>query len=1058
MKRLLPLIFSQPFFAISAELPERVDFNDHVQPILSEYCYHCHGPDSSTREPKKAPLRFDREEFAFELRQNGKPVIVKGDANASELIQRIIDQDDPMPPQDGTSHKPMLTPDKVAILKKWINQGAEYEEHWAFIKPSQPTIPDRKWGHNEIDAFIAKKHQGLGLKANAPASAHRILRRLTFDITGLPPTTDEVREFEILAAQDLTTAVKLTTEKLLQTNAYAEHFGRHWLDAVRYGDTHGIHIDNYRSIWPYRNWVIDAFRENKSFKDFTIEQIAGDLLPDASLDQKIATGYGRCMPTTGEGGAIAEEYNVIYAKDQVETTSAIWLGLTTGCAACHDHKFDPISQADFYALTAYFRNTTMGAMDRNSAEHPPNVFAPLNEDRARWSNIDTDITKANDALTARRKSQEIRSDFNTWAIKNGTTPLSKKVSTAEISIPLLLQGKKITAEIDGVEQTFDIDKKIKPLDAPDFGKVPHLDRAVALGKFGNFSGKDQVTFGGFVRLEGTLNGPLISKMNSRDSYRGWDIWLENNRIGSHIIEKWPKRAAKAMTAEPLSPGRWHHIMITYDGKAPAGENLEIFIDGVSQKLKFTHKASGLDQIETDVPVRLANRDGGTQLSGGKAALHSFKLFRRKLNTDEIKAAMSGDSINAILRTPLAERTEAQNKSLLTHYTKAIDPIFAKLRKQRDQLLAEQNRLRKRGSKTLVMEEKKGPAIAHILGRGEYTIREEKVYANIPELFRNGNEKAEGQNRIDLANWLVSTDNPLTARVTVNRIWYYLLGRGLVETTEDFGIMGARPTHPELLDYLAVEFMASGWDVQHIIKLITASATYQLSDKVESAQREKDPTNLYLGRSSRFRLEAEQLRDHALASSGLLVKKVGGPSVKPYQPEGLWEAVAMNQSNTRFYKQDQGDHLYRRSLYTFWKRTAAPASMEILNAPTREFFCVRRDRTNTPLQAFVTLNDVQFLEANRHLSAKAIKSANSFDQRLDFISLALLGRTFKSDEREIIRHSFNRLAKRYKSDPDLAKQLLSNGDSPVDESIAYADHATWMMVTSQVFNLDENLTK
>ena len=358
----------------------------------------------------------------------------------------------------------------------------------------------------------------------------------------------------------------------------------------------------------------------------------------------------------------------------------------------------------------------------------------------------------------------------------------------------------------------------------------------------------------------------------------------------------------------------------------------------------------------------------------------------------------------------------------------------------------------------MMQEKKESAYAHILERGEYSIKKDKVFANIPELFRDGSEKAESQNRADLANWLVSEDNPLTARVTVNRLWYYLIGRGLVETTEDFGIMGARPTHPELLDWLAVEFMESGWDIQHVIKLITSSATYQLSDKVESAQREKDPNNLYLGRSSRFRLEAEQIRDHALASSGLLVRKIGGPSVKPYQPEGLWKAVAMNQSNTRHYKQDKGENLYRRSLYTFWKRTAAPASMEILNAPTREFFCVRRDRTNTPLQAFVTMNDVQFLEAARHLATTAVKTGDTFDQRLDHISRKLLGRIFESEERTIVRKSFDALSTRYQSDEELAKKLLSNGESPTDTSIPAPELSTWMMITSQIFNLDENLTK
>ncbi|MGC6581019.1 MAG: DUF1553 domain-containing protein [Akkermansiaceae bacterium] len=1055
MKRSLILFLAQPLFAI--ELPEIVDFNDHVQPLLSEYCYHCHGPDSSTREPEKNPLRFDREEFAFLDRSNGKPAIIKGNSTASNLIKRIIDVEDPMPPQDGTSHKPMLQPEQVALLKKWIDQGAEYKEHWSFIKPEKPEAPKIKWGNNLVDSFIGQKHQQLGISANSPAEPHRIVRRLTFDLTGLPPTPEEVREFEDLAAQGIETAVNLTTEKLLQTDSFAEHFARHWLDTVRYGDTHGVHIDNYRAIWPYRDWVIDSFRKNQSFKDFTIDQLAGDLMPGATLEQKIATGYCRCMPTTGEGGAIGDEYRAIYAKDQVETTSAIWLGLTTGCAACHDHKFDPISQSDFYAMTAFFRNTTMNPMDRNDANHPPNVFAPLAKDRKRWQTIGGDILAVKNQLKKRKASPEIKAAFEAWAIAQGTNPLDQAGSLTDIHLPLVIKKNKLAGTADGAEKTWNYPQGRKTTQVQKVGLVPHLNKnAIELGDIAKFGARDKVTFGGFIYLDGKANGPIISRMHKNKSYRGWDLWLENDKIGTHIIDTWPVKAIKAITKTPLKQKTWQHVMVTYDGTAAPDQSLQIFINGELQPLNYSHKTK-VANIDGAVPLRLANRHGGMQFTGN-ASFYDFKLFRRQLSAQEIKASGSGGNVNALLTIPLAERTPDQNKAILGFYSKALDPEVLALQRKVQSLEAERGRLRAAGSNTLVMQEKKEKAYAHILERGEYSIKGDQVFANIPELFRNGSEKAEGQNRLDLANWLVSEDNPLTARVTVNRLWYYFLGRGLVETTEDFGIMGARPTHPKLLDWLAIEFMESGWDIRHVIKLITSSATYQLSDKVESAQREKDPENLYLGRSSRFRLEAEQIRDHALASSGLLVRKVGGPSVKPYQPDGLWEAVAMNQSNTRFYKKDKGENLYRRSVYTFWKRTAAPASMEILNAPTREFFCVRRDRTNTPLQAFVTMNDVQFLEAARHLATTAVRSGDTFDQRLDLISRKLLGRIFDNEERNIIRKSLDALTARYQRDEELAEKLLSNGDTPVDPSIATPELASWMMVTSQVFNLDENLTK
>lgn len=1050
MTRYLVLILAQQSLMA---LPETVDFNDHVQPILSEYCYHCHGPDSSTREPKSNPLRLDREEFAFLDRDNGKPVIIKGEAEASELVKRIIskDPDDIMP--TPKSHKPPLNDEQVALLKKWISQGAEYEEHWSFTKPVRPLLPKQKWGNNPIDAFIAKKHGELEITANDPAEAHRLIRRLTFDIIGVAPTPEEILEFEDMAAQDLATAVQLTAEKLMQRDQYAEHWGRYWLDAARYADTHGIHIDNYRAIWPFRDWVIEAFRENISFKDFTIDQIAGDLLPNPTLEQTIATGFSRCLPTTGEGGAISEEYEAIYAKERVETTSAIWLGLTTGCAACHDHKFDPISQKDFYAMSAFFRNTTMAAMDRNKEDHPPNVFAPTYQDRPRWDALEKEITTQDRLITSRL--DEAKPDFEAWTEVQGTNPLEKIAATSEVHLPLVVQDQKLTGIADSEDKEWTYPEASKTKLRESIGQVPSLSSVnLDLGNIAQFKATDQVSFGGFLYIDGTTNGPIISRMDTGNNYRGWDLWLEGNKIGSHIIDQWPKKAIKAVTTKALTPKKWHHIMVTYDGKAKPNQSLQLFINGKAQKINYSHKGK-VSSIDTHVPTRLGARHPNTQIKG-TVLFHDFKLFRKKLTAKEVNAATEGTNINALLATPLAERDEAQNKSIFDYYIKNLDSKTTALTQHKKNLVKEREALRKNGSITLVMEEKKGDAFAHILDRGEYSLKKEQVFAAVPELFvKPGEEK---KSRLDLANWLVSEENPLTARVTVNRIWYHLLGRGIVETTEDFGIMGARPTHPELLDWLAVEFMESGWDMQHIIKLITSSATYQLSDKVESAQREKDPTNLFLGRSSRFRLEAEQIRDHALASSGLLKKKIGGPSVKPYQPAGIWEAVAMNQSNTRYYKEDKDDGLYRRSLYTFWKRTAAPASMEILNAPTRETFCVRRDRTNTPLQAFVLLNDTQFLEAARHLAAQAIQSHQTFDHRLDFMTLKLIGRRFENDERAILKKTLQNLTERYESDEELATELTKIGESPTPDSIPAPELATWTIIASQVFNLDENLTK
>lgn len=1053
MKRLITLLslsaFSLPSFSNGEELPDIVDFNDHVQPILSEYCYHCHGPDSSTRAPKKNPLRLDREEYAFLLRPNGQPTIIKGDPDGSDFIKRIISTDinDVMPPPE--SHKKPLKPEKVALLKKWIEQGAPYEEHWSFIPPTRSEVPEIDWGYNTIDKFIAAKHQEKNLEPSPTEEPARLLRRLSFDLTGLPPTADEVASFREMAAKDLTTAIELTTAKLLATDSYAEHFGRHWLDAARYGDTHGIHYDNYRAIWPYRDWVIEAFRQNMPFDQFTREQIAGDLMPDASLEQKIATGFSRCIPTTGEGGAIEKEYEAIYASDQVATTSAVWLGLTTACAACHDHKFDPISQKDFYALTAFFRNTTMQAMDHNKADHPPNVFAPRIEDRERWNTLSKQVSQIDQTLAERRK--EGSEDFENW-LAGLEAPAS--FIKADLSLPLVVSAQKITAHSDGKHESFDFPHKTNRV--PGLGEVTHISGInLPLGELAIFDARDQVSLGGFIYLDGPTNGPIISRMDDSSQHRGWDLWIEKNRIGAHIIDRWPNKAIKAVSDEPLEEGKWHHIMVTYDGLAPAGESLTIYLNGKAVSSTYQSKTQ-VDSLLTKVPTRLGARSPSHELRGS-AGFHGFQFFKRKLSPPEIEKVSQQSYLDGLLASTEGKKNTAFTQLLRDHFVNTIDPKTKELVASKTRLLDELDTLRTRGSATLVMEEKEGDAFAHILDRGEYSLEKEKVYAEIPELFQT--EKSDRKkSRLDLANWLVSEKNPLTARVTVNRIWYYFFGRGIVETNEDFGIMGARPSHQELLDYLALELMENAWDLQHIKKLITSSATYQQSGKTTSANREKDQENIYLWRAPRHRLEAEQIRDLALASSGLLVDQIGGPSVKPYQPDGLWESVAMVGSDTRFYKQDQGDGLYRRSVYTFVKRNAAAPSMEILNAPNREVFCVRRDRTNTPLAAFVTMNDIQFIESSRALATRAMKVNESFSQRLDFITLALMARTLNNAEQEIVKTAFDHHLESYQEKKDLAAQLLALGESKVDSSLDQAQLAAWTMIASQIFNLDETLTK
>ena len=1036
------------------KLPETVSFNEHIQPILSEYCYHCHGPDSGTRLPKSEPLRLDRAAEALAARANGKPVIVKGDPNASLLAQliRSPDPDAIMPPRK--THK-TLSENEIALLVRWIEQGAEYQAHWSFIPPTKSPVPaaGKDWARNPIDHFIAARLEAEKLSPNPPENPRRFFRRLHFDLTGLPPAPEAVDEFVTAAAADYQAAVEAAADKLLASSAAAEHQTRIWLDAARYADTHGIHIDNYRAIWPYRDWVLQAFQQNMPWDQFTIEQIAGDLLPNPTLDQTIATGFNRCLPTTGEGGAIAEEYDAIYAKDRVDTTSAVWLGLTTGCAACHAHKFDPISTRDFYSLSAFFRNTPMSALDGNNAEHPPNVFAPARADRDRWAAIPKELETVQADL--KKRESEATPDFEKWLPTATAETLADVSSGLSLHLPFNEPDGPIHGTADGkpLEWNAPLERRDGPL-----GKAVLANSAtVELGDVGAFGRKDQVSYGAMIYVEGTPNGAVIARMDAEQAFRGWDIWLENGRIASHVIDHWPDSADKIASPDPLVPGKWHHVMFVFDGTLPPDQAQQLFLDG--QLVKHTTQAAALGpDIATTVPLQLGARHGDVARLTGVVGIQDFRFYRRLLKPAEIAALGGDDGLGRILATAADQRTPEQNAALLKHYLAQVDPVSQALRAKLDAATKEQQAIRARGSVTLVMQERpNSEPTAHILARGVYTAKGEQVPANVPAALPPLAPDAP-RNRLGLAKWLVDPANPLPARVTVNRFWLQCFGSGIVETAQDFGAMGARPSHPQLLDWLATEFIDSGWNTRHILKLIVSSATYRQSAIVSTEKLEKDPYNHLLTHGPRLRLDAEAIRDLALAASDLLSPTIGGPSVKPYQPDGIWESVAMKESNTRVYKQDAGESLYRRSLYTFWKRIAPPPSMEILNAPVREVTCVRRERTNTPLQALVVLNDPQFIEASRQLGANAIRNSAEATARLDFITARLLSRPLETAEREIITRSHEQAMAAFTAKPDDATALISIGATPPDPAIPAPELAAWTFTASQILNLDEVLTR
>ncbi|HKX60678.1 MAG TPA: DUF1553 domain-containing protein [Verrucomicrobiae bacterium] len=1046
----------------------KISFSRQIQPLLSEYCYQCHGPDSAARKPKRNPLRLDRAQFAFAPRGEGQPAIIKGSPAESEVVRRLrsADPDEVMPP--ASAHKTVKA-GEIALIERWIQEGADYEEHWAFQPIKRPEVPvaGSSWARSPIDHFIAAKLDERGLAPNAEEQRARLLRRLTFDLTGLPPAPRDVDGF---FKDTSPAAYEKAVNRLLASEACAEHFARQWLDAVRYADTQGIHHDHYRSVWPYRDWVIGAFMTNMAFDRFTIEQLGGDLLPSASLEQKVASGFNRLLPTTGEGGAIPEEYNTIYAKDRVDTTSAVWLGLTTGCASCHDHKFDPITMRDFYSMTAFFRNNTLRALDDSRGrDYPPTIFVPSPPDRARWPQLQQFLAGRTNDIKARQAAA--RPDFDKWL---ATANPNRWERALRPGLLLHLPLTEMTGPAQGKSGRTVVEwPTLTNRHAGFWGPAPLItgSGAAVQGAAPLFQSDGHFSYGGFLYIEGKPNGAVVSRMNAADKFRGWDLFLTDGKPTVHIVDQFPDAALKVTAREALPAKRWNHVMVVFDGGGKSekagkpgkgSDAVSLYVNGRKMDVEVNNNTLG-SNIVAEVPLRIGARSDAQEktaqvLEKGRVFLQDLRVYDRALDPSEVARLCGIGRLPDYRARPAAERGTNETAEVFQLYLAGFDPPSLKLQKEMALLKSEERLLRDRGGLCLVMEEKKDTLpVAHVLMRGNYTTKGNEVPAATPEVLGPMPASAP-RNRLGLAQWLVSSANPLPARVTANRAWQYLFGVGLVETSEDFGIMGARPTHRELLDWLAAEFLESGWNYRQLVKTIVMSAAYRQSARITPEKLEKDPLNRWISRGPRSRLEAEAIRDQALAASGLLVRKIGGPPVKPYQPEGVWEAVAMKDSNTRVYKADDNEGLYRRSLYTFWKRTAPPASMEILNAPSREVFCVRRERSNTPLQALVTMNDPQLVEAARQLATRVLKDSRRFEQRADALALALLSRRFTPEERGVIRQMLDRARVSYERDAEAAMALLEVGESKPDPSLPPGELAAWSLVASQVMNLDEALTK
>ncbi len=985
-----------------------VDFQRDVRPILSDACYACHGPDPGTR---MANLRLDVPGAA----------IVAGKPEESKAWKRITHANAALRMPPPQAHK-VLTAEQKDILRRWIEQGAAYQGHWSFKppqRPAEPSVRNAAWARNPIDRFLLARLESEGLTPAAEADRRTLARRVSLDLTGLPPAPAEVDAFLADKSAD---AYERLVDRLMAKPQYGEHRARYWLDAARYADTHGLHVDNYREMWPYRDWVIKAFNRNMPFDQFTLEQLAGDLLPNPSMEQLIATGFHRCNITTNEGGSIEDEVAAIYAKDRVDTTGAVWMGLTVGCATCHDHKFDPITQKEFYQMAAFFRNTTQKPMDGNIPDTPPVIVVPGDADRARWESLLGEEKQLRERREAYRQSA--RPAFEAW-LKAGKekgirTPLKGPAPRVrEAGQPIRFEPKTpvVLAKAKG-----DLDSR-KPFTIAAWVYLP----------------KDEPTF----PVASKLDWPPDDQKDARP--RGWLLDIENRRVKFQLMSgvEDDLLLIRSIPATRMAAETWRHIAITFDGGRDY-KGLTVYIDGKAV-LTETNPNAGGGQIAgltlAKSPLVLGG-DGKKRFAPG-ASVRDFQIHDRALRDDEAEL--------------LASWGTGQVSDLL--YLSREDKNWRKLTDAWMAAVLQQRAISRRAPVTHVMHEirDKEPE-AFVLFRGMYDQPRDRVQPEVPAVAGSlGREYP--RNRLGLAKWLTAPSNPLTARVTVNRMWQEIFGAGIVSSAEDFGAQGTPPSHPELLDWLAVEFRESGWDMKRMVRMMVTSAAYRQAAVSTPEKRKKDPDNLLLSRGPRFRMDGEMVRDYALAASGLLVPAIGGPSVRPYQPERIWETVAMVGSNTRFYKQDHGDKLYRRSLYTFWKRSAPPASMEIFNAPTRETCTVRRERTNTPLQALVVMNDVQFVEAARHLAQRTMKSAgNSFGARLDFLALHALARPLEAPERAVVERAYRNFLNHYDARPEEAKKLLSTGESPYDTKLSPQELASWTMVASQILNLDEALNK
>jgi hypothetical protein len=1027
-----------------------VDFDREVRSILSENCFACHGFDENTR---MAGLRLDLREGALAVLKSGKAAVVPGDPEASELLHRVTLTNALRMPPRSTGKE--LTPAQVDTLRRWIADGATYADHWAFVPPTRPAVPKLDRGaraKNAIDHFILARLKQAGLKPSPEADRITLIRRLSLDLTGLPPTPAEVNSFLGDTRPD---AYERLVDRLLDSERYGERMAVRWLDLARYADTHGFHIDSHRDMWLWRDWVIGAFNRNLPYDQFITEQLAGDLLPNPSRDQLVATGFNRNHPINYEGGAIPDEYLNAYIVDRVSTTSTVFLGLTMACAQCHDHKYDPISQKDFYRFYAYFHSIEEQGLDGQRGNAQPMLKVPSQEQERRLAEHAAQVSQFEQSVRARAEAVApmIEAWASNWTAAAPTNAVDGGLvahwgfEEGEGNEIREAAGRLPAAAVTGTATWKD----------GQFGRALSLDgetHAVAPTAGALAFDRDTAFSAGAWIHPTAATGTVLARMDGEADLRGWDVYLSERRLYAHLIHKWEGNAIRVHTEPQVELKKWSHVLVTYDGSGK-GPGVRIYLDGKPVKLKVTHDTL-TESFKTDKPVLIGRRPNGAAFNG---LLDEVRVFDRALTATEAAQVAAFDGVRAVLAVRPEDRTEAHRQRLKEYFLAHHDPEHHRLAAELEDWRRKHRETDAAIPTTMVMKERAEPRDTHILIRGEYDKKGDKVSPGVPGFLPPLPDDST-PNRLTLAQWLVRPDHPLTARVAVNRFWEMFFGVGIVKTSEDFGSQSEQPSNPELLDWLATEFVETGWDVKGLVRLLVTSSTYRQSARATPELLEKDPENRLLARAPRLRLPAEFIRDQALFVSGLLVGDIGGPSVKPYQPLGLWEEISFGGDFTaQKYEPDTGEALYRRSMYTFWKRTSPPPSLQIFDAPDREFCVVNRSASNTPLQALVLMNDPTYVEAARKFAERMLTDVAATPRdRIRYGFRLALARQPSSGELRTLLDLYEEKFEIYRQDQEGAEKLLEVGESRRDIRLDPAQVAAWTAVAMVLFNLDEMINR